>query len=223
MKKIVIISSILAVIATSSAYAKTEGNYADLSVIRSSQKLKNTDGKDNDSAVGFGASYKYAVNMNGFFVSPGLFYDRVGTEIKNSSSVDGQDGSSELNVDNRYGVKLDAGYDISDNFSAYLTGGVSYVSYVNKVGTTFDDGEVSDSSSSKNSKNVLSPFYGAGLTYKISKDVALFAEYTMQNFDVKNKAAASTGDFAGTGFADIDAGKTKSKLNIARVGVAYHF
>ena len=72
------------VLASASASAKTEGNFADFSVLRSSIELKENEAfsKKSDSSFGFGFAYKHAISFNDFFVAPGVFFDHLGNETK---------------------------------------------------------------------------------------------------------------------------------------------
>lgn len=231
MKKLAALS-VLAALVSTSAYAKTEGNYVDISVLRSSMKLKENDSfnKDTDSSFGFGTSYKYAVNFNNFFIAPGVFFDRLGSESKQSSAIAGTEdvpvsssSTGEISLNNRYGVKLDVGYDVNEQFAFYGTGGLSYVSYkvknsAGQADLTADPVVASSVSASKSGRD-SSPFIGAGFVYKINKDFALMTEYTMQNLSLKTGSASVGGDLP----LALSSSNAKVKLNILRVGVAYHF
>ncbi len=229
MKKLVTLS-VLAVLASASASAKTEGNFVDFSVLRSSIKLKDTEefNKKSDSSFGFGFAYKHAISFNDFFVAPGVFFDHLGNETK-ESGTDGGIGfvssfSNKGSINNRYGAKLDLGYDLNDQFSVYGTGGLSYLSYNIRSSLSWDDTTTPanpDTTSFSKKGRKSSPFVGAGFLYKINKDLALMAEYTMQNVNIKTPGSSSTN---GVEFnPSISASTAKIKLNILKVGLSYHF
>jgi hypothetical protein len=91
MKKLLIISSLIASLTAASANAKTEGSYLGIDLLKTNTQVKGTgigedygvgwfNTKAKDSSIGFGLNYKYAINMNNFFIAPGLFYESIGTE-----------------------------------------------------------------------------------------------------------------------------------------------
>ena len=186
MKKLIAISSVLAILAGSSAYAKTEGNYIGVSLLdlKSSQQYN---GRVNDTTIGYGVDYKYAFNFgNNIFLAPGVFYERIGTSAINSANAD-------LKIRSRYGAKLDLGYDISKQFAVYFTNGIA------SSRTT-----VSTNTEMSNMKY----FYGLGGLFHATKNVTLNIEYNTQDFNAKGPDQS------------IDA---KTKLEVLKFGVAYHF
>lgn len=196
MKKIIAIAAIAATIATSSALAKTEGNYVGIDILKasSSHRYKSdvgNSGKFDDSSIGIGANYKHAFNFNQVFLAPGVFFDQLGTKAKDS---DGDPTS----VKYRYGAKVDLGYDVTNDFAVYFTNGFSNVSY--KV----DWRSVSE----KKSGSELGYFYGAGLSYKIAKDVTAGLEYNTQSVDLKTPHTGT---------------KVASDIRVAKIGVSYNF
>lgn len=195
MKKSLILLSIIASLASFNAYAKTEGNYVGVSILRSSQDSKYNPeegyGKFDDSSIGFGLDYNHALNFNDFFVAPGVFAEKIGTKAKDS------DGDN-FSLDYRYGAKLNIGYDIVDNFAVYLTNGLSAT--VGKVDwKSFD---------LKKSSTELDYFYGAGVAFKVNKDIAVNLEYNTQKSNFKTPSEAQ---------------KAEAKLNMFKLGVSYNF
>lgn len=162
MKKSLMLLSIIASLASANAYAKTEGNYAGFSILRSSQ-VSIGDGKFDDSSIGFGLDYNHALNFNNFFVAPGVFAEKIGTKAKDS------DGDN-VSLDYRYGAKVNIGYDVVDNFAVYFTNGL--VATAGKVDWK--------SIGEKKSSTELDYFYGAGFTFKVNKDIAVNLEYNAQ-------------------------------------------
>lgn len=205
MKKSIIIACAISSMATmssaSSALAKTQGHYAGVNVLRSSatNQYKSSEiiagnyGEFSDSSVGFGADYKYAFNYGKTFLSPGLFFDNLGLESQD------QDGDS-VSSDYRYGASLDLGYDISDNFSLYLTTGVANIGY-----------EVDwKSSGQKESGSKVGYIAGIGASYKVSESVALNLEYNAQSTDFK------TPDNGGINTVTSD-------IKVLKFGASYNF
>lgn len=201
MKKLILITTLVSSLLSAPALAKTEGNQVGIDIIRTSAQHRYANNstvaanyrKFDDSSYGFGANYKYAVNFHDFFIAPGAFYESLGTKAKD------QDNDT-VSVNNRYGAKLDVGYDITDNFAAYVTGGYGSVGY--KVDWK--------SANSKKSGREAGIFYGAGLAYNATKNVVLNLEYNIQSVDLK------TPNLGGIN-------KAKTDLGILKLGAAYRF
>ena len=199
-KKLLTAASIAAVISASSAFAKTEGNYVGLDLLRSHVKHKYvvSDGsqyKDfNDSAAGFGLNYKYAFNKDNFFVAPGVFAEKIGTKATKMKDID----KTRLNY--RYGVKADIGYDVTDGLAVYFTNGLSSTNY-----------SVAFSDDGKKSGNKLGYFYGFGLSYNVSKEATINLEYNAQSMDL-NAPNIQEGSV-----------KAETDLSVMKIGVSYHF
>lgn len=205
MKKIIAIAALTAALASSSAFAKTEGNYVGVSFLKSSatnrfQISGNQDrtwNKFSDTSNGVGIDYKHAYNFDGAYVSPGVFFDQIGSKATDAYN-------DNLTISSRYGAKLDLGYDFTDYFSAYFTNGIANTNY--QLNVSNYGGALADHSTA--SKMVY--FYGAGVTSKISKDLSLVAEYNTQTLNI------------GTLSSGVD-DHIKSKLGVAKIGLAYNF
>ncbi len=201
MKKLLVTTSLLATLVTSSALAKTEGNLVGINLLRSSatnQYQRTNVASSNysdfkDSAIGVGASYKYAVNFGQVFVAPGVFFDKLSLKAKD------QDDDT-VSSSYRYGAKVDVGYDITDNISAYVTGGLANVSY--KVDWKSLD--------QKKSGSKTSFIGGIGVAYKLSKELTVGFEYNAQTPTFKTPDAGGINE-------------VKSKIRVAQIGVAYNF
>ncbi len=197
MKKLIAIASLAAIFTTSSASAKTEGNYVGVDVLKASVKnnYKGDEGyygKIKDDSIGLGLSYKHAFNYNQIFLAPSVFFDKLGLE-----AIDSDDGS--ISLDYRYGAKLDLGYDFTEEFSLYATSGISNVSYkINWPGVA------------KKNDSQSGYLYGVGASYKFSKDISLNLEYNRQSLDLNTPDNSSIG-------------KAESKLKVMKVGVSYSF
>lgn len=201
MKKIIAVAAFAASLVASSAFAKTEGHFVGISLLKSSATNRFQDsGKDNtsiskfdDESYGVGVNYRHAFNFNGFFVAPGVFFDHLGLE-----STDQNGGT--VTTNSRYGSKLDLGYDINERIAAYVTNGLSSVKYrVNMPGVGI------------NNDSKLSYYYGAGIAAKITKNLFVNVEYTTQTVNMT----------AAPGAQGLD--HIKSKIDIARIGLAYNF
>ena len=147
-KKLLTVTAVVVALSSSSAFAKTEGNYVGLDFLKSYSV---------GSGAGVGVDYKYAVNLGStFFIAPGFFVDRISTKVRDRGNI------TKLNY--RYGLKTDIGYDITDVFSAYATGGIVQVAYKADQGSKMTDGFL----------------YGLGLGYKATNDSTISIEYNQQ-------------------------------------------
>ncbi len=200
MKKFMAIAAVSAVLITSSAFAKTEGNYLGIDFLKTSSSnryqqygSKSTYPTFDNNSNGVGINYKYAKNFDQIFVAPGVFFDRIGAESKDQSA-------RTLTTNSRYGAKLDLGYDLNDSFALYFTNGVANVNY--EVNAAVAGG--------RGSSSKMGYFYGGGAMAKISNDLSLTVEYNTQTLNIPVNALAS-------------ADHIKSTLGVAKIGLAYNF
>ena len=220
MKKLFAVSVVISSFISSSALAKTEGSYAGLDVIDSRVKFHEeytsdivTPGESStfqdNSNYGGGVNYKYAVNVNGFYFAPGVFFEVNNAELQGSQALSAQ-VFQKLKIKNRYGAKVDFGADITDGISAYLTGGY--------VGIRYRTGNFSSNASPEATyayKNGVSGawIYGGGLKFDITKTVSLNTEYTIQNFTAKTSTITAA-NFVG---------EYKTRMDVIKVGLSYNF
>lgn len=220
MKKLILITTLVASLSTSSAFAKTEGSYAGIDVLRAKANVKTTkvsdtnndtyfDTNSSDSQTGFGVQYKYAINMNDFFIAPGFFYENLGLEAKNSDAVNQYEQS--VKIQNRYGVKFDLGYDLMDNLAIYAPLGYSMVNYELKTNDYFD----SSSLVTKTTGRKSAFFYGLGLSFAATDKVVVNLEYNRSSINL-----VSGGNVALIGNTTL---KAKTNLDLIKLGVAYKF
>jgi len=197
MKKLVLITALIASL-SHSAFAKTQGNQVGVDLLYATAKHdyngRNTYGKFDDKSVGYGLNYKYALNFDNVFVAPGVFAEKLGTEAKD------RDRDSVL-ANYRYGAKVDIGYDITDQFAVYATGGAASVNY--KVDWK--------SVGSKTTGNKIGYVYGAGVAFSATKNLVFNLEYNIQKVDFKTPVL-------GGGITTAE-----TTLSVAKVGVSYRF
>lgn len=221
MKKLFVITSLIASIATSSALAKTEGNYIALDLLSSrgtfyERYQSNTDSPKNGKpsfthqAVGFGANYRYALNFNNFFIAPGLFFERNRLTI-DGDWIQNSDAGRRMEVKYRYGAKLDFGYDVTENFAPYFTVGYAGINYGTK--------QYSFQGTQTRSTRLINDtagdvFYGAGIKFDINEQVSVITEYTTQNFSARVRVP---NDYNGRSAV------YRNRLDVAKIGVAYRF
>lgn len=161
----------------SSAFAKTEGGSVGISLHRASVEHNYYDGVNGVSAnyvptfgsskTGVGVDYKYAINFgNNVFVAPGVFYERIGTKTNDTGANSATDTVS---INNRYGAKLDIGYDLKDDLAVYFTNGMAHTDY-----------KTSFNASGSTSGGETSYFYGVGLSTVLNANYSLGVEYNTQ-------------------------------------------
>ena len=205
------ISSLLSI----SAQAKTEGSYAGIDLLRTNATFNErfTDTQEDPEtrvatnvkpsfsghSYGLGLNYKYALNFNGFFIAPGVFAER------NNNKFQGTRGKG-LRVNNRYGVKADFGYDVTNKIAPYFTAGYSLIDYR----TTNNHGNDVASKSG----NAGDWFYGLGLKLNVTENVAMNLEYNTQNFAAKT--AIPNNDIGYSGIY-------KTRLDVLKLGLSYGF
>ncbi len=226
MKKTLSLIAIAGSLLATSAYAKTEGNYFGIDVLRSTAQVKSTStlASDNvgsaapyynhnkkDSAYGFGLNYKYAFNFNKFFVAPGISYDFLNNDVK-SNHITASNNYFSQNVKLKSAVSLRAnlGYDINDQFAVYVPVGISQFQY--DINTT--DVSAGSSVSQKKSSNKSAAFIGFGFSYEPVKNWVMNLEYNKyQNLKLTS------------GTATVDGGQISAKTNVSMVklGLAYRF
>lgn len=217
MKKLILTTAIIATFAASSAFAKTEGSYLGIDVLRTKADVKTSkvsstnldtyfDTKTKDSTTGFGVNYKYAFNVNDFFIAPGLIYESIGAETKVNDVDNGY--TQDIKIKDRLGAKVDFGFDITDKFAAYIPVGYARTSYTINTNDYISGGS---SLQTKTTASQGSMFYGFGLVFYPVNSMSINLEYNRSSIDLK-----SGGNVAPTL-------KAKANLDVIKFGVAYHF
>lgn len=207
-KKFLAIASLVLALSSTSVFAKTEGSYAGIDILRSDTKIKykgdysvngsgisGTEGNTaSDSGYGLGAHYKYASRLgDDTYIAPGVFI-----EANNLNAND--NNNSKIQIKNRAGVGVDLGYDIDNNLSVYATGGASLLHYT---------ANVQPNAVNTDRKTGYKPgwYYGVGLLHNYSKNVATSLEFTTQSVDLKVPYS----------------NQVKNDLRVVKLGVAYRF
>ena len=231
MKKIFLATALIFSILSSSAFAKTEGFYlgADFIGTKSTYISSTYYVGDEETSIkkipsnkhtsyGFGFNSKYAFNFNNFFIAPGVFLEQnsVGGSKNNSSgSYDDSSGSylfNILQVRNRYGVKMDFGYDIG-RVAPYLTIGYSEINYKTRALGRDSNLDLVTADRKGRASNI---FYGAGIKYSATRNVDLSVEYNYQKFTAGTKVPDQSTDY-------ISRINFISRLDIVKVGLSYKF
>ncbi len=198
--------------------ARTVGNYVGIDLIKTNlsfsmektifetNKIEKSVQTAPSSKHSFGFKYNYALNYRGFFISPGLIYER--NNVKNHLNYSSADGDSKLNfygksyskIAQRYGIKLDLGGDISNDFSIYGTVGHA-VNYYESYGSLYHDVVYSDPNGEDGVNKITenpwqlnkgrksAPFFGGGFRIKLYKNWLLNGEYNHTRFTIDTKAS----------------------------------
>ncbi len=227
MKKFLLITTTVSILA-SSAFAKTEGNYFGIDIIRTSAQEKSRSSEYNDtvggpelfyshdkkqSSTGFGINYKHAFNFDKFFIAPGVFLEKLGTDTKTGYEYSSNlYYSQEIKLQNRYGVRADLGYDVTDKFSAYVPVGYNLVSY--QIST--NEYQSPNYAASKKTGSEGSYFYGLGFSYVLTDNIGINAEYNRLSQMKLKSASGVTLANSGTIVAD-------TTVQIFKIGASYKF
>lgn len=185
MKKIILISAVASMIAAS-AFARTEGDYGSVNWTYNHVELGGEERSVSGSGVG--VELKHAFNQNNVFLAPAIFGEWT--------SLNRTVGSTKGTIHNRYGAKVNLGYDFTDDFAIYVLGGYSFINYR----TNSPAGERTD-----HAKGDL--FYGVGLTQNLNPDWAVNLEYNYQEFDLKTA----------------DRSRISTNYNTVKLGLNYKF
>ncbi|MFC1659667.1 outer membrane beta-barrel protein [Pseudomonadota bacterium] len=193
--KTIALAGFVGALSISSASAKTQGHYAGIDLINTNFETYDAIGeKKHDNDYGVGINYKYAFNINNFFVAPVLFYDNSNTQTKYSTSFMGGAAVVESSgrLRHRYGIRSDFGYDITDKFAVY---------------GMFGYAELRIRRSGDNIKEE-SLLYGLGTKYSITKRLDVSTSYETSTY--ANKRDNRLKKF----FMDVD---------VIRLGMSYKF
>jgi len=174
--------------------------------------------QDHNSEYGVGINYKYYFNFNNFFIAPGVFFEN------NETTADTKHRKTHgdlryLEVDNRFGVKTDVGYDINKYFSPYLTGGFARINY--ETGNIALLGSELVNSTKINS-SVSSWYYGIGFKSNIYENINISFEFNRHKFDAK---AYANNEVITNRLGNAYNVQTKydAQLNVLKFGLSYNF
>ena len=226
----------------------TIGNYFGIDYLNANLKFREMANNNEvlpynspDLKNGFGLKYFYAINFNNFFMAPEIFYEKIGVRNKYSYNrflVQENDGKYDkriafgykfMEIHQRYGGKVNIGYDFNSNFSPYFFAGLSYIDFsnlispytINQRNTALQNYGYDVFQIKKGRK--LVPFYGYGLKIKLTNRFYLNAEYHIVDFMVNTKAHRyspidGTENLTNSNFINLD-----NSLRIFKAGLLYNF
>lgn len=145
----------------------------------------------------YGLNAGIRFDLLGFLASGEIFYDNLNTSAKNFALNSGANGGGDnFNLQNRYGVKLNAGFAILPKVTPFLTYGLANVRYS------------AAAAASSIAKSEIAPLYGIGLMIDLPLNFSIKASYDYQLLNLR--------------YAN-DSAKVKTALGVGRVGVVYKF
>lgn len=196
--------------------SKTQGHFINLDVVYTrasfnerftrNTSLLPTNTKPHYQNEGYGAaiSYKYAMNYKGIFLAPGVFAEHNGTQVNGTES----NARERLDIEERFGVKADLGYDVTSRFAPFITGGYGKVKYTTK--------NFSPTRTFLREASNHDWYYGAGVKIRLNDSWSLNAEYNRQSFLAKTLVVLSNPVAHYLSYY-------KTTLDIGKVGLSYNF
>lgn len=227
MKKIIFTASCVATLVSSTAMAKTEGNYLGFDIVRSqSQVINNSDlasdqenysqyyqQKKVKSFYGAGISYRYAFNFNKFFIAPGISYSYLNNKEKAGYAGDSEADpySQSMKLKSQVTFQTNFGYDVGDKLAVYIPAGISSFNYTLQSGDS-RGGATSVDTQKTGNKTAL--FLGFGTAVQVAENWLMNLEYDRYQTMRVNLASAT-----------VDGGQisTKTNVSLVKIGLAYKF
>ena len=233
--------------------ARTVGNYIGIDIIKTALSFSevrtiyqtNEVKKSMESiptpSYSFGLKYNYAINYRGFFISPGLIYEKNNNRgyfnsDGDSRSIKTEIGKSYSEINQRLGAKLDLGGDINTDLSIYGTFGYAlnyYTSFSSLYSNKYYYHDISTYYTVKNDPWKLNkdkkwaPFFGGGFRIKLHKNWLLNGDYNYTKFNSNTKTQEQPVIDPDTleQSQDTEAVKNlfKNTIQIFKLGINYNF
>jgi len=176
-------------------YSYATNSYQTLTPHRSRRlEGKQTD----DESLGFGLSAGYKVSVNKLFFAPELFYDYIDNKSPDFFYEQASESNDILKIKDRFGGKLNIGYNITKNFSAFVNAGVTSVQY----------GVFWYTPQQSRVARKVAPIYGVGLMYNLNDHLAVRASYDYQDFNIQYVQEGR---------------RSNVRLDVYKVGLVYGF
>ena len=158
-----------------------------------------TGAKTKANSMGFSGDIGYKFSFDKAFIAPEIFYDRLNNTANDYTS--GNDPSSykdNINLNSRYGAKLNLGYNILPKLAVFVNAGFANVRYSVKW-PSIDDARYG---------HKLAMVYGIGASYSLNENWALRTSYDKQEFNIQ---------WVYEGL------RSKVDLTVVKAGVVYSF
>ncbi len=150
-----------------------------------------------DTSFNFGANAGYRFDFLILMASGEIFYDSINATSRNFTLSASQNDGGSIQIDNRYGAKVNVGLAALPYVRPFLTYGFANVQYKNN--------QLANSVA----KSELKPLYGVGLLIDLPfSGLSAKASYDYQQFDMKYAVAGT---------------ESKVHLGVAKLGVIYNF
>lgn len=234
--KLLIISYLLSILASSNLFAKTQGLNLGIQYVLTHAKYRQIIQYDPesdrvglpdetyitkeyaDNFHGAGVDIKYAFNSNNFFLAPGIFYEQNSFGNQYSKASD-QDFNESIMIQHRFGVKADIGYDINyffnnatQTFSPYISGGYAGIKYKTRTYLS----EFFGAEESVNQDHYYNWFAGGGIKFEIFDNFAINFEYNYQPVSLESNIEDRLK-------YDYRSARYKTILHIFRAGLVFGF
>ena len=211
------------ILLTTNAMAKTQGHYFGASIINTKFSFDSAScelyddfcSSKNVSDYGVGIDYKYAINRNGFYIAPKIFYDanNINNKDHNLGVIGGENLTIKENhkLNNSFGLGAELGYDLSNKFSFFLAAYHKTMIYLHEY---YVDDQVSNRPQTgyyKRSEKQEVISYGIGSGIKISEKLRLNFSYETSFF------------YKPTNTIKYDTDKHKLSHKIFRTNLSYNY
>jgi len=155
-------------------------------------------GDDNKINYGVNAGFRLDCKLDcgNLYQSVELFYDNLNlasSGFESSGAV-----GDHVKIQNRYGAKINVGFEVAPRFIPFLTVGLTNISYSNNQ----HDRNINFS------RHQLTPIYGVGFLVDMDHNLSLKVAYDYQKFDIPSAQPGA---------------KIQTNLGVARVGLVYNF
>ena len=194
--------------------------FIEYAVYHESWNLSNYVAKYDNGIVNYaaGLNYKYAMNFDRFFVAPGIFFEKHSsnsTQRIEPKYNNGNTTGNRLRVNDRFGARVDLGYDLTKNISPYVAVGYAGVSYRSNFASV--DGVLDSNFFQTKKGTAFSPIYGIGLNVDVTENISLNTEYNIQHFIAKVTVHPEAFDEA------YERNTLRAKLEAFKIGASYRF
>lgn len=181
-------------------FANAKHKYLDKIHETDSMNGKSVDG----DSFGFGLNAGYKISFDRFFVAPELFFDYLNNSTKDFYyTEDSNQKQNSMEINSRYGAKLNIGYNIVSKLNGFVNFGVANVDYDFRQPSWINSGYNTSYGASK-----LAPIYGVGFSYDLTENWTAKTSYDFQQFNAR---------YVEQGFKD------KVSLNVFKIGAVYSF
>ncbi len=178
-------------------------DYEDLNYFNGIPRDRNERSYKSKNGISF--KYLYAINFNGIFLAPEIFYNHI--NLKHDSDLNHLEeadmaltkhfGYRYNKIHNQYGVKLNLGYDLNSDFALYGFFGLSKIKYSNlySLYPYYEAQHFTEKFNIDFNRAIsvyrgtaTTPVYGFGTKIKLSKRFYLNGEYMISDFYSKTNS-----------------------------------